>query len=183
MKYETAGKARFEIDRDDGQTIRIRAARQAFPLLFLPVWLAGWTVGGVVAIHQLLTEFTPFIALWLCAWAFGWVFAAATLTWMIGGVETLRVVQGDLEMAMVCGPWSRRKLYQGALVRDLRPSRPDPMTARFQVSGPFAMKMLGAIQFSYGARSVRVGQGLDETEAGLVIEHLLKRLPVGAAAA
>ncbi len=183
MKYEAAGKARFQIDLDDGQTIRIRAVRQVFPLLFLPVWLAGWTVGGVVAIHQLLTEFEPFLAIWLCAWALGWVFAAGTLVWMIGGVETLRVVQGDLETAMVCGPWSRRKLYQGAVIRDLKPSHQDPMLARFQFSGPFAMKASGAIQFSYGARSVRVGQGLDETEAQLLVEHLRKRLPSAAAAA
>lgn len=183
MKYEAAGKARFEIDRDDGQTIRIRASRQVFPLLFLPVWLALWTVGGIAAINQLLTEFVPFIAFWLCGWALGWVFAAGSLAWMIGGVETLRVVQGDLEAAMVCGPWSRRKLYQGAVIRDLKPSRQDPLLARFQFSGPFAMKAMGAIQFSYGARSVRVGQGLDETEARLVVEHLRKRLPAEAVAA
>ncbi|MFT4250930.1 MAG: hypothetical protein QM608_00390 [Caulobacter sp.] len=183
MKYEAAGKARFEIDRDDGQTIRIRASRQIFPLLFLPVWLVGWTAGGIAAIHQLLTEFEPFIAFWLCAWVLGWAFAAVTFAWMIGGVETLRVVQGDLEAAMICGPWSRRKLYQGALVRALRPSSQDPMLTRFQFGGPFAMKAMGAIQFSYGARSVRVAQGLDETEARLVVEHLLKRLPASAAAA
>jgi len=183
MKYEAAGKARFEIDKDDGQTVRIRAAKQVFPLLFLPIWLTLWTFGGIAAIHQLLTDFTPFVAVWLCGWAVGWVFAAGTIAWMMGGVETLRVVQGDLEIAMVCGPWSRRKLYQGALVRGLHPSIQTLDLSRFRVSGPFFRQVNGAIQFSYGARSVRMAAGLDETEARLVVEHLLNRLPAAAAAA
>lgn len=183
MKYEAAGKARFEIDRDDAQTVRIRAVRQTFTMLFLPVWLTFWTIGGIVAMGQLLADFTLFIAVWLCFWAAGWVYAATAIAWMIGGVETLRVVQGDLEIVMRCGPWSRRKLYHGALVRDLRPALQDPMLMRFRVQGPFTAKSTGAIMFGYGARTVHAAAALDETEARLVVEHLLRRLPSAAAAA
>jgi hypothetical protein len=35
----------------------------------------------------------------------------------------------------------------------------------------------GAVQFTYGARTVRLAAGLDEAEGGLIIERLKKSLP------
>ncbi len=186
MKYEAARGPRFLVEHDgEGETIRIRAQRPLFVLLFLAVWLTGWTVGGVGAIAVFLTSFEPFIGLWLCGWLLGWLAASLTVGWMLAGSETLRVVRGDLEHGYRIGPWSRRKLYQGSLVRGLRASSQTwPMTGLGLglPFGPFAGRS-GALWFSYGGRSVRAASGLDETEGQLIVERLLKRLPPAAGAA
>jgi hypothetical protein len=176
--YETLGKERFVIDRSGPvETIRIKARRQVFVLLFLPVWLTLWTVGGLTAMSQLAHEFSLFLCLWLCGWALGWVFAASTLAWMLTGAETVRVVGGDLELGFQIGPWARRKLYQGAQIKDLKASPANPMS-NFQLSGPFARHMqFGAVQFNYGARTIRMAAGLDEAEGKLIVERLRKSLP------
>jgi hypothetical protein len=183
MAYETLGKERFVVDRSGPvEMIRIKARRQVFALLFLPVWLTGWTVGGVVAISQVLHEFSLFLCLWLCGWAVGWVFAAGTIAWMLMGAETVRVVGKDLELGTEIGPWKRNKLYQGAQLRDLRAAPANPL-ANFQMSGPFMRQMQGgAVQFTYGARTVRLAAGLDEAEGKLIVERLKKALPGSATA-
>lgn len=181
MAYETLGKERFVVDRSGPvETIRIPARRQIFAMLFLPVWLTLWTVGGAAAIGQVVQEFNLFICVWLCGWALGWVFAAGTIAWMAVGAETVRVVGKDLELGVQIGPWSRRKLYQGLQIKDLRAVSAHPL-ANFQMSGPFMRQMQGgAVQFTYGARTIRLGAGLDEAEGRLIVERLRKALPAGA---
>lgn len=183
MGYETLGKERFEIDRSGPvETIRIRARRQVFALLFLPVWLTLWTFGGVAAISQVMHEFNLFICLWLCGWAAGWVFAASTIAWMLTGSETVRVVGHDLEVGLQIGPWKRGKLYQGAQIRELKPAPSNPFS-RFTLGGPFMRQTQGgAVQFNYGARTVRLAAGLDEAEGRMIVERLRKSLPATATA-
>ena len=183
MAYETLGKERFVVDRSGPvEMIRIKARRQVFALLFLPVWLTLWTVGGVTAITQVVQEFNLFICLWLCGWLLGWVFAAGTIAWMLMGAETVRVVGKDLELGTEIGPWKRSKLSQGAQIRDLRAAPANPLT-NFQLSGPFMRHMqIGAVQFTYGARTVRLAAGLDEAEGRLIVERLKKALPGSATA-
>ena len=71
---------RFRVEQEGGfEQIIIPARRNPFVLVFLSIWLTGWTMGGVVAITQLLTRFDLFLVVWLIGWALGWVFAAATV--------------------------------------------------------------------------------------------------------
>jgi hypothetical protein len=183
MAYETLGKERFVIDRGGSvEMIRIKARRQVFVLLFLPVWLTLWTVGGIVAFAQVIQEFSLFLCLWLCGWALGWIFAASTVAWMLMGSETIRVVGQDLEVGVEIGPWTRRKLYQGGQIKDLRAAPTNPFSS-FQLNSPFMRQMqFGAVQFTYGARTVRLAAGLDEAEGKLIVERLKKSLPFSAIA-
>src|SRR5688572_28836534 len=120
MTYEPLGAARYRLESDaSGERIRIPARKFVFAMLFLPVWLTGWTVGGIVAITELLTTFSLFMLVWLSFWAVGWVAAAGTLAWMAFGSETLRVAGEDLEVGHHMLGWSRRKVYRGREVRRL----------------------------------------------------------------
>ena len=183
MAYETLGKERFVIDRSGPvEMIRVKARRQVFVLLFLPVWLTLWTAGGIAAFTQVIHEFSLFLCLWLCGWALGWIFAASTVAWMLMGSETLRVLGQDLEVGVEIGPWARRKLYQGGQIKDLRAAPANPFSS-FQLNSPFMRQMqFGAVQFTYGARTVRAAAGLDEAEGKLIVERLKKSLPVSAVA-
>jgi len=60
-------------------------------VLFMIIWLAVWTIGGIAAISSLIKDFSCFIAFWLCVWAVGETFVIygiiTYLTSMFGGVQ------------------------------------------------------------------------------------------------
>lgn len=182
MKYEAVRGPRFVVDHDGGgEVIRIPANRSIPFLLFLTVWLVAWTAGGLSVIGSFLASHDLFLGVWLCAWVAGVGFASLLMVWMLAGSETLRVIHGDLENSWRIGPMTWRKLYQGASIQALEAAQQNPLFAYVRVSGPFGLyAQFGAVQFDYGARTVRVAPGLDEAEARLIVERLLKSLPKAA---
>jgi hypothetical protein len=118
---------------------------------------------------------------WLFAWALGWVAAAGTIAWMFTGSQTLKVVDGDLEVANHALGFSRRWLYQGSMIRHLAVAAQPGWPFRFYWQIPFVSNTRqGAIRFDYGARTYYIADGLDEAEARLIVDRLAKRLPAGA---
>jgi hypothetical protein len=183
VSYVPLSKPRFVIDGSGAtETIRIKARRQIFALLFLPVWLAGWTAGGIAAITQMIKAFQPFLLIWLCFWVVAWIAVVGTLAWMLFGVETLSVVDRNLEVGIEIGPWKRVKTYDGSQISGLRSASQNFPFASFRFSVPFLRgAQFGAVQFNYGARTVRRASGLDEAEGEMIVERLAKRLPPAAA--
>jgi hypothetical protein len=182
LSYQPIANARFAVEpTEDGEQVRVKARRQVFPMLFLPVWLAGWTAGGVAVIGQLISRFQPFLAIWLCFWAVGWVAVAGTLAWMFTGSETLRVVGSDLEVARHALGWSRRWLYGGSRIRNLRVADQPGWPYRFQLQMPFLnLGRSGSVKFDYGPRTIYSAPGLDDAEGRMIVERLSKRLPASA---
>ena len=177
--YVPLESERFTVESGlDGETIRIKAQRQIAALLFLPIWLTGWTVGGIAAITQLVHHFEPFLIFWLCGWALGELFASGILLWMLTGSETLRIVGQDLEVAHHALGFSRKWLYQGGLISHLMVVHQPAWPFRFYWPTPFFRNTkAGAIRFDYGARTQYVGAGLDDAEGRLIVERLARRLP------
>jgi hypothetical protein len=178
-KYEQAKAPRFRTERGSfGEQIRVPARLQFFPLIFLPFWLLIWTFAGIAALVEFLRTGEGFLALWLVFWAAGWLFAAGSLCWMISGAEIIRVTSGDLEIGESLFGWTRGRLYRGSEIRNLAAAESPPFFAQFQPHLPFVMKpRSGSVKFSYGARTVYAGQGLDEAEGRLIAEWLRSRLP------
>lgn len=182
MSYEPIANPRFAIEpAEGGEQIRVKARKQIFPMLFLPIWLTGWTVGGVAANSEVIRQFQPFLVLWLCGLAVGWIAVAGTLAWMLTGSEKLRVVGSDLEVAHHALGWSRRWLYEGARVRNLRVAEQPAWPYRFQFQVPFLnIARAGSIKFDYGARTVYAASGLDDAEGRMIVDRLSKGLPPSA---
>jgi hypothetical protein len=180
-RYQPLESARFVETLTDGRRqIEIPARRNWFVLLFLCFWLTMWTMGGGIAIFQLLTEFQPFLLFWLCAWALGWLYAAATIGWQLTGREIVRVINADLEVGYRLLGIERMKLYRGSEVTDLSssPSLPS-LFSNAQISVPFFKQgNFGIISFNYGARTQRFGSGLDPAEGKLIVEKLQAQLPL-----
>jgi hypothetical protein len=181
-RYETVKPPRFEVEQGlGGERIRVRARRNPFLLLFLPVWLFLWTGGGIAAVVQFARTGEPFLALWLCAWALGWVVAVLMLAWMVAGAESIGVSAGDLEIGQTLFGVARTRLYRGRDVRNLSAAPAPPLLAQMQLSLPFLMKArFGAVKFDYGGRTFYAAQGLDEAEGRMIVERLLRHLPPGA---
>jgi hypothetical protein len=181
-QYQPIAQPRFAIEQTpEGEQVRVKARRQIFTLLFLPVWLTLWTIGGGVAASQMMTHLEPFLAIWLCFWALGWVMAAGTLVWMVAGSETLRIVGGDLEVAQHMFGLTRRWLYEGRQIRQLRVAEQPFWGSNFQWQVPFLrLGRSGSVKFDYGARTVPVAPGLDAAEGRMIVDRLMKRLPASA---
>jgi hypothetical protein len=182
LSYVPIATARFAVEpTQDGEQIRVKARRQVFPMLFLPVWLAGWTAGGVFAIWQVINQFEPFLVLWLCFWAIAWLAAAGTLAWIFTGSETLRVVGSDLEVAQHALGLSRRWVFEGVHIRNLRVANQPGWPYRFQLQVPFLnVSRSGSLKFDYGPRTIFAAPGLDDAEGQMIVERLQKRLPASA---
>lgn len=180
-RYEVLPEPRFTVKIVDGvEQIRIKARKQIFTLLFLSFWLVMWTIGGVTAAYQFVETHELFLAAWLCAWAAAWIFVTATIGWTLTGAETLRVTGGDLEIAYHLFTWSRRRLYRGDQIRNLRADQV-PWMVRMQPEFPLLRKWKGgAVCFDYGARTIHAAPGLDAAEGAMIVGRLLKRLPASA---
>ncbi|HZE69193.1 MAG TPA: hypothetical protein VE135_06655 [Pyrinomonadaceae bacterium] len=88
---------RIETTKDvDGITVRIKTKKNWFMLLFLPVWLTGWTFGGIAAITGLVTGQSPgpILLVWLCGWAVGETLAICSWVWSAFGQEKISVRDG-----------------------------------------------------------------------------------------
>ena len=197
-RYVEPQNCRFITERFDGiDQIRIPYKRNWFTLIFLSVWLTGWTIGGFAAAGALISGLTGhqdlsdgggnlsnggvnlFLFVWLIFWAFGWIFATTTVALQLGGSEILKVAGRDLEISSGVGSWRRRKLYRGDQIRNLTSSDPNPMGwpigARAMTFPGF--NRAGAIKFDYGARTIRAAGSVDESEGRMIVDWLKPKLP------
>ncbi|WP_294261030.1 hypothetical protein [uncultured Sphingomonas sp.] len=182
-RYVTPARPRHRIDRRDGvEQIVIPARRNWFAILFLPLWLTGWTIGGGAAITQLMSGDLPageraFMAVWLCGWIAGWLFAVGTLAWQFVGAERIAAAHGDLTLSLGIGRLARTRRFRGGEVRAVRVAG-QPAWAMFGGGmGPFWPSMTGTLRFDHGARTIAFASGIDEAEAATVRDWLLARLP------
>ena len=180
-RYEAVKPPRFEIEHGPGgERIRVRARRNVLALLFLPFWLAGWTLGGIVVVAELARTGEAFLAIWLCAWAAAEAGAILALAWMLRGAELIGVSGRDLEIAQSLFGWKRGRLYRGGEVRHLSACEAPPFLAQLQFPIPFLTKpRWGALKFSYGGRTIYAAQGLDEAEGRMIAERLLRQTAGG----
>lgn len=77
-------------------TVTIRAKKNWFLLVFLPLWLTGWTIGGIAAIGALLTGTSQdlFLIVWLCGWIVGETLATIIWLWTAFGQEVISIKNG-----------------------------------------------------------------------------------------
>ncbi len=58
-------------------------------ILFSPIWLAGWTVGGFFAIIRILSNLNLFDAFFLIFWLLAEIFVLYAWFWNVWGKEVL----------------------------------------------------------------------------------------------
>lgn len=163
------------------EEIVIPARRNWFALSFLPIWLALWSLGGIVAVYALFTEFQLFLLVWLCGWALGWLYAASTIAWQLFGEETIRVEAGKLIHSCRAPLWNRELAYDVAQIRGLSPDRGPSFFEGAQFPTPLlTYGRIGVIKFHYGAKTIHMASSLDEAEGRQLVDWLAARLPLSA---
>src|SRR5262249_38736022 len=181
MRVEPS-KPRYTIRSEAGAiTIACPPRRSWFALLFLAVWLGGWTVGGLSALGDITKpgDHQAFLAFWLGGWLAGEVCVLAVVGWQLAGLEQLTIVRGNLVQRVSIAGIGHDREFSGAEIRNLRAS--PQMVPGWAVQRafwpPFLGASNGAIAFDYGAKTYRIGASLDEAEARQIVATLSKQYP------
>ena len=156
----------------DRLIVSFRPRRQWGGLVFLTIWLVGWTIGGIAAITQLAVGswgVRLFMLLWLCGWVFGEGAVVLAIGWELRGRELLIVTPEDFEVRKEVGRLARTKLYDTALVRKVEAAR-TPHDEDEKPRKDFCLKVL------YDDTTLRVGEGMSEREAEYVASVVLQRI-------
>lgn len=149
----------------DGLGIYNPARRNVAVILFLMLWLAGWSFGECFALSQILrggnVVASAFLLVWATFWTLGGLGALAVLLWNLFGSERLFITGGMLVHSRGFGPFRRKRAYPVGQVNSFRvDTRGNPAAGAVP---------LGAVAYQAGggARSFGVGMTREEAEASL----------------
>lgn len=120
------------------------------PEAFLPIWFAGWTLGGAFMIY--------------------------TLLWQLAGKEIIEINSTSLKQTKQLLLLSRSREYAVANIANVRLAPPEPKYVRGKYYIQSQSFNAGAIAFDYGRDTCRLAQGLDEAEVEHVIGEMRKRV-------
>lgn len=139
---------------------------------------AFWAVGEVAGFRHLLgdSENKLGLILWLALWTLGGVVAVYALLWQLTGKEIIELNSTRLRQRKQILLFSTDKEFAVAAISNMRLAPPQPKYSRgkYVVSSP--LTRTGAIAFDVGRDTHHLGQGLDETEARFVLEELCKQV-------
>lgn len=157
-------------DGPGGLGLLIPPKRNWFIILFMGFWLCMWAVGEIMVPIQFLTgEITGiteiFLLAWLGAWTVGGAFAIYLWLWNLMGRQIITMHGHTLTTRRDLGGYGFEKEYDLTRVRDLRANAMGDYSASLQFFGLGG----GLVAFDYGAKTYRLGAGLDEADAKLVV--------------
>jgi hypothetical protein len=171
MEIPYNGRAIVE-DNFDSVTINIPIKRNYFITIFLCFWLCGWFVGESFALSSLfgLGNNAPqlFLLVWVCGWTLGGIFVIKTVLWQIAGKEIIEVGKGVLIIKKK-GDWFKKaRTYDLNECKAFR-VKEDALFNTFGMLGgrrPFGGNTpSGTINFDYGMKTIKFGEGVEEAEA------------------
>ena len=112
---------------------------------------------------------------WLGVWTVGGAFAIYAWLWQVMGKEILTVQEQTFKTRRSIGGFGFDKEYDFVQMRDVRVGdlgvNPFDFSSSLQLWGVGG----GVIVFDYGARTYRLGAGLDEAEAKQVVAAIKRR--------
>jgi hypothetical protein len=139
----------------------------------------AWAYGEAVILNRLLNGDgqTPdaFIVIYASGWTLSGILAIFIWLWNNRGREVIRISDTELKRSREYVWFSLSKIYQAADIRKLRVSDLSPTSLEMGGGMEFWGLAGGAITFDYKSELGKVGLGIDETEAGRIIEIIKAR--------
>lgn len=169
--------------REDGGilTITIPSKTHVFSAMFMCFWLVGWAFGWLMAVGMLLNgagAASIFLIGWLGAWTIGGIGAFSVVLWNIAGEEDISISPASLTLTRRIPIWTRTTECELASVTNLRAAPPVAMPVFNQtISGLWAGRAVGAVQFTYGVHDLAFGLDLDAAEAQKMVALIHNRFP------
>jgi hypothetical protein len=180
--FEPLLQGRSTVSQRNGYlSITIPSPKSIFVSLFLPVWLGGWTVGGVAAARAFIYGAASpnsnagfsnggqlFLGFWLCGWFLGESFAIYSLLWMFFGSENIRIDHTSLKYRWSILGIGQTKAYALSEVKNLR-SIP---TAHAYAKRGNATLDKGSVGFDYGRGTITMAKNIDPSEAESILAQI-----------
>lgn len=190
---QPAGPRSFVTEASEGVLITIPCRRNWAAVVFLMLWLTGWSVGEVFGLTMLLTNVLGmaltktavpgpgpwFMGLWLLGWTAGGLWAMYSVGLMLTGKELIFLNRAQSCLALQQRVWGfggRTREYALGEIRRLRVS-PEGLGAYGFNAQRTWMTGSRTIAFDYGAKTFRFGAGVDEAEAQAIVDTLQERWP------
>jgi hypothetical protein len=156
--------------------IYITARKEWWSLAFTPVWLVGWTFGGITAMKWVLrpgpSTSRGFISVWLLGWAFGEGWAIYQWFWAAFGKEIIEIREGELTIKRDILGRGRSRTFPIGSVTNLRASGIF-LSSSYWDNYLVQMRLRGGtVAFDSQGRTQRCGIQLTESEAQQVVQEL-----------
>jgi hypothetical protein len=164
-------------DGPSGLGLLIPPKRNWFIILFMGFWLCLWAAGEIMVPIQFLKGEIPgitevFVLAWLGVWTVGGAFAIYLWLWNLMGRQIITMHGDTLTARRDMGGYGFSKEYDLTHVRDLRVSARGSNAWDYSASLEFLGLGGGLVAFDYDAKTYRLGAGLDEAEAKLVVKKI-----------
>jgi len=155
-------------------TIRFKTPKNWFLLLIGPIWLAGWSLGGVAAISALIvgTQDRLFLALWLCGWIVGEIWVSYIMLWTAFGEEIISIRNGTFKHVRHVFGFGRRRYFRLNSKSTIRPKGPFPALNSFKSSFRGSMPDGSVMVRIRPGTTYRLGINLNRNEARKLVDRL-----------
>ena len=181
MKITPTARRFTARDRPDGFEVIVPAPRTPLQLIIVAAMLLGgaWTLNR--RIPWLIVNFQAaerFDVMWTIAWTIGCVLGLGVFLWMLAGREQIVLRPRALEIRREVFGVGWTSEYDLAAVEDLRVA---PAGLGYESDEPLLMRLWGGgregstVTFGYGARTIRIANGVDEREATQIVHELKAR--------
>ena len=188
-------ETRVQINEEyDRVKITIPVKRNWLVFWFLGFWLIGWTLGEISAIGILVGKAVGwsfvaehadpfrfqgenlFMIAWLAMWTVGGALAWSAWIYQFKGKEIIIRDNQYLHHKRDFVIFKRSKEYLNAHIKDIRLSQ--SIRNYYPMNSEQALEFWGMggglISFNYGAKTIRMGAGIDEAEVPPIVEVLKK---------
>ena len=171
------GKANIK-EISGGYKVEIPAPRNWFVIIFLTVWLGGWSIGWISVVSILLSDLGDasgidlFLLFWLTGWTVGGAVAIKTLVWMIFGKEIITIKSGQLAIERAGDLLSMKKEYDLQIAKsfEVKESSGFDYFNKSTHAGFVNPSVMGTLRFDYGLSTIRFGIGIDAAEGKFLLE-------------
>ena len=158
--------------------IRIASPKNIFILIFMPVWLIGWTIGGAAAIWQIVSGQAKdawFLLIWLCGWLAGESFVLYAFLWGAFGYELLTGEHGVLNIKRSIFGYGTSKIYEITKISNLRAAGFFATAMSWSFSMAYWGLSGGTVAFDYDGKARRFGINLNEDDANQLVTIMKSR--------
>lgn len=170
---------------EEGNILRITiiSIKKWGEIIYLVFWLTFWTIiGGHGAIQTIgqggIGEVEYIFVIWLMVWLGGGVLTIYHLLWLIVGKEEIEISSDSIAYRRTILGIGRFKVFSSEHISGIRidtAARIEPY--RFSEEGITLNKGTGMITFDYIGKTIRIGIGLNKSQARELVVMIHRLYP------
>ena len=155
--------------------IRVSSPKKFFMIIFMTIWLAGWTYVGAMIFWGVIAGRIKdiwFLVTWPCFWLLAELLALYVYLWALVGYELITVTPGIIIIKRSIFGYGPSKEYPIPKITNLRASGFSATIFTWNFSMAFWGLLGGTVSFDYEGESKRFGINLIENDAKQLVKTM-----------